>query len=850
MELWITSAFLGLAAISCLGLAGLVVLRTHRRTLQLLFAVLCVNLALWALGVLSVIQSDTVGQANFGVRVTFVISAFLLASFYQFVCYFPKGRFDGFRSLLIGFYASGVFFSIAGCWPGSGYIRAIIMPGDPNAGNAVMPQVEYGPIFHAYTPVIIICFLALQINLIRKMRRSTGIELRQIQHVLLGVFGMTLLATVTNVYAPAFGVTSMEAYGPVFIVLLVASFSYAMVRYHLLDIWVIISRTAVYFVATSFVVLTFFGSISWVRWTFFLLPLGNLPDPRVVELVSTLISAVIIAWVLAPLNERMQLLANRTILKRRYDVNQMLARTSKIAARHVKLDDLLQGVCEEVTSTIGAENARVMLCDEKDPQVLVTEYSSIEGEAEIRDTRLSALVNYTRANSDPIVMGELARNAESDSAREIVDLLEEMETELCIPLKTSSNLAGVLLLGPKYSKDIYSHEDVVAFTSMANPLATAIVNARLYRRLEEANLHRERILRNMRGGVVAVDTAGRITTLNQGTVEIFGRVELGAHMDVLPVEIGQVLRKTLDEERSIRDFETEIFNPREESIPVVTSSAPLHSGDGVLTGAMVMIYDLSQVKRLEHHVKRADRLSSIGTLAAGMAHEIKNPLVSIKTFSQLLPKRFDDEEFRQGFSDIVPSEVDRIDSIVTRLLDFARPKKADFAPYNIRAIIEDVFALVENQTRAQDVCVETSFPGPAVIIFGDEQQLHQVFLNLVLNAVDAMEHSVEKKLRVSVEYGRTHLRPKGQSPLLEAECATVSFSDTGSGMSEDAVDRIFTPFYTTKDTGTGLGLAVVHGIITEHGGQIDVNSSPNQGTTFVITLPLASAANVMDGATA
>ncbi len=847
MELTITSAFLTLAAISCLGLAVLVVLRTHRRALQLLFATLCVNMALWALGVLAVIQSETAAHADFRVRATFIVSAFLLPSFYQFVCYFPKGRFDGFRTLLTFFYACAIFFSLGAYWPGEVYIRGIVMPGSPDAGDVVMPQVAYGPIFNTFSIIIGICFLSLQVNLIRKMRRSTGIELRQLQHVLLGVFGMTFLALFTNVYAPAVGVTTMEAYGPVFIVVLVASFSYAMVRYQLLDIWVIISRTAVYFVATAFVVLTFFTSISVVRWSFLALPFENLPD---VEFVSTLISAVVIAFVLAPLNERMQLLANRTILKRRYDVNQMLARASKTAAEHVKLDDLLRGVCEEITSTIGAENARVLLCDEKDPQVLVTEYSSIPGEEDIRDTRLAALVNFTRTHGDPLVLGEFARGALSEHEQEIVELLDEMDAELCVPLKTSSKLAGVLLLGPKFSKDIYSSEDVMAFTSMANPIATAIVNARLYRRLEEANLHRERILRNMRGGVVAVDTAGRITTLNQGTVELLGRVELGSHMDVLPIEITQVLRKTLDEERSIRDFETEIFNPREETIPVVTSSAPLHSGDGVLTGAMIMIYDLSQVKRLEQHVKRADRLSSIGTLAAGMAHEIKNPLVSIKTFSQLLPKRFDDEEFRTGFSDIVPSEVDRIDSIVTRLLDFARPKKADFAPHNIRAIIEDVFALVENQTRAQDIEVETSFPGPAVIIYGDEQQLHQVFLNLVLNAVDAMENSIEKKLSVTVEYGRTHLRPKGQSPLLEAECATVSFSDTGSGMTEEAIDRIFTPFFTTKDTGTGLGLSVVHGIITEHGGQIDVRSTPNRGTTFVITIPLASAAKVMDEASA
>lgn len=845
MELWITSAFLALAAVSCLGLAVLVILRTHRRTLQLLFAVLCTNLALWSLGVLAVVQSDTAAEADFRIRLTFIVSAFLLVTHYQFVVYFPKGRFDGFRSLLAFFYVCAVFFSLSSFWPGEGYIHAIIMPGDPDAGDAVMPQVEYGPVFHAYSLVILICFLSLHVNLIRKIRQSTGIELRQLQHVLLGILGMTFLATITNVYAPAVGVTTMEAYGPVFIVILVASFTYAMVRYQLLDIWVIISRTAVYFVATAFVVLTFFASISLVRWSFLLLPFDQRLDP---ELVSTLISAVVIAWVLAPLNERMQLVVNRTILKRRYDVNQMLARVSKTASQLVNLDDLLKGVCDEITATVGPENVRVLLCDEKDPQILVTEYSSIANEQNVRDTRLAALVNYVRANSDPIVAGELAHNAEIGTAHEIVELLREIDAELCVPLKTSSNLAGVLLLGPKYSKDIYSSDDVVAFTSLANPLATAIMNARLYRKLQEANLHRERILRNMRGGVVAVDTEGRITTLNQGTVELFGHVELASHMDVLPIEIVQVLRKTLEEERGIRDFETSIFNPREESIPVVTSSAPLHSGDGALTGAMIMIYDLSQVKRLEHHVKRADRLSSIGTLAAGMAHEIKNPLVSIKTFSQLLPKRFDDEEFRAGFSDIVPSEVDRIDSIVSRLLDFARPKKADFAPHDIRAIIEAVFALVENQTRAQNITVETSFPSTAVTIYGDEQQLHQVFLNLVLNAVDAMEHTSEKKLSVTVNYDRAHLRPKGHSPVLGAECAMVSFSDTGIGMSEDAVDRIFTPFFTTKDTGTGLGLSVVHGIITEHSGQIDVHSTPNQGTTFVITLPLAAEAKVMDGA--
>jgi signal transduction histidine kinase len=336
--------------------------------------------------------------------------------------------------------------------------------------------------------------------------------------------------------------------------------------------------------------------------------------------------------------------------------------------------------------------------------------------------------------------------------------------------------------------------------------------------------------------------------VNRCATDVLGPITVGRSIQSVNPQVARILEQTIRDRRAIGDFETIISHPNGERVPVVISSSCLTSSDNELTGAMVVVYDLSQVKRLEQNVQRAHRLSSIGTLAAGMAHEIKNPLVSIKTFTQLLLDRYNDPDFRTTFSDIVPHEVERIDSIVTRLLHFARPRPASFAPQNLRAIIEEVLTLVENQTRKECVAVEMEFSSAHVEVYGDEQQLHQVFLNLVLNAIDAMSESKTRTLRIKVEHGHMRLRRHGYDPLPEVECVKISVSDTGCGVHSDSLDRIFTPFYTTKHDGTGLGLSVVHGIVTEHQGDIYVESAPGEGTTFIITLPQIGLVAEMRGA--
>jgi signal transduction histidine kinase len=221
-----------------------------------------------------------------------------------------------------------------------------------------------------------------------------------------------------------------------------------------------------------------------------------------------------------------------------------------------------------------------------------------------------------------------------------------------------------------------------------------------------------------------------------------------------------------------------------------------------------------------------------------MAHEVKNPLVSIKTFTHLLLNRFDDADFRKTFAEVVPHEVERINAIVTRLLDFARPKPVRFVHQDLRTIIEHVLALVESQTRKANITIQSELPDEPIMVYSDEQQLHQVFLNLFLNAIDAMKETHGGTLTVRAYHDRAHLRRHGMAAYLETDCVRAVVSDTGCGIPPENVEHLFTPFFTTKAEGCGLGLSVVHGIISEHSGEVDVTSVLGAGTSFTVTLPL------------
>lgn len=821
---------LNLVMAACCVTLGISVLARHpRKSTHQAFGLVTFTFACWALGVFAILQSKTPATARIWLLTVEVIAAFIPATFYTFIGYFPKGRFGANRTFLIALYSAALVIAIAAFTPW--YVLSIqLIPGAP-------PRVTYGPAFLAMPIIYLLTVVAIHTNLRTKMRVSTGVERRQIEFVMVAIYSTLVLGVLTNILAPVFDIRLFQAYGPISAVFLISFFAYAMIRYHLLDARVLLARAAIYLAAAAFVAAAFVGITAAIR--------AIRGDQFYAgQLLPGILAALLIAFLFHKVKEFVQGLVEDLWLRHRYDIHRLYSRIAEHAAEELQLDQLLKSVAQDIQETIGVPAIRVLLIAQNDPTELTIEFTTLPGESKNKTREHGALLEYLRENPKPLILEKLLHRRPDPKTVKIASHLADLDAHFCLPLNTSTGLVGIMTLGQKDSHDIYSSDELIAFHALAGPLGTAIVNARLYRELENLNLHLSNLFRQMREGVIAVDTHGTITTVNEGAAKILGPVKTGQSLDSLTPEVAGLLQKTLRLERPIPEFETEITGPSGDAIPVILSSSCLN-GDGT-TGAVALIYDLSQVKRLEENVLRADRLSSIGTLAAGMAHEIKNPLVSIKTFSQLLQTRHEDPEFRAAFTEIVPKEVDRIDTIVTRLLDFARPRPVKFEAQNLCTIVQQVLALVENQTRKSLISVTTLFTDDKIEILGDEQQLHQVFLNLILNAIDAMKEpggamkeTRERSLRIEVQLAPRHLSNLSPHGAAHTECAIVTITDTGPGIPAASIRDLFTPFFTTKDQGSGLGLAVVHGIVKEHGGEIEVSSDPDRGTTFTVALPAA-----------
>jgi len=243
---------------------------------------------------------------------------------------------------------------------------------------------------------------------------------------------------------------------------------------------------------------------------------------------------------------------------------------------------------------------------------------------------------------------------------------------------------------------------------------------------------------------------------------------------------------------------------------------------------------LREVKEMKTHyedilIKKetAERLASLGYVAAGLAHEIKNPLVSIKTLAQLLPERFDDAEFREQFTSIAISEIDRIVCIVSDLLNFAKSSEPEFAQVDIRKLIDEVILLLSVRTDESGIVVVKRFPEHIPSVYGDKAQLKQLLLNLLLNSLEAAQKG--GAITVSLTTGNHGL---------EVENIIIKITDTGTGIESENLIHIFEPFFTTKDKGTGLGLSICKRIVSRHGGNIFVDSVHKQGTTVTVELPV------------
>jgi len=532
------------------------------------------------------------------------------------------------------------------------------------------------------------------------------------------------------------------------------------------------------------------------------------------------------------------LLLDRLLLHRHYDSAALIERIGRRASAFVELDPVLSGVAEEIAQATGATRVWFTVTSEHGDRSVGRTYV-YPGGADLELSPGDGLAMHEYLSDCGYSFIALDREGD-ESSRGLGDILPKLRIQsavMIVPLHGSAGFVGALILGEKRTRDMYDLDDTRVFRAVASPLATAIENARLYQRLEKLNLRLNRIVGSMRAGIVAIDDEGRVTTVNDEARALLGHISQLTTLDQVHPKVQALLRQTLENRRGIADVETVIKTPDDDQVPVAMSSSYLVTMEGTRIGAMVLVFNMTQIKMLESSVQRADRLTSIGTMAAGMAHEIKNPLQSIKTFTQLLPRRYEDPDFRKTFSEVVPPEVQRIDDIVSQLLDFARPKPAMFEQQDLATVISDVLALVANQIKKRDIDVVMKIPPGLPPLVGDTHQLKQVFLNLFLNAIEAMSDRPERRLYVKLAEGYGRLPGLDNGSLEQSPCFRITVTDTGCGIPPENIQQLFNPFFTTKANGSGLGLSVVHSIVEEHGGEISVTSESGVGTTFNLMLP-------------
>ena len=349
------------------------------------------------------------------------------------------------------------------------------------------------------------------------------------------------------------------------------------------------------------------------------------------------------------------------------------------------------------------------------------------------------------------------------------------------------------------------------------------------------------ILENIDRAVVAFDQKGRITLFNpaaEALMERSSRQVIGQHYQELfkdQTTLLYLVKVALEEGRSITDDEGLYLHRSNASpLPVNAYAAPIYTSKSSQDGAVMIIRDLSRIKELEGTLRRADRLSMLGTLAAGLAHEIKNPLGGIKGATQLLAMELSEESSLLDYTQIMIKEVERINFIIEELMDLGNPRPPEIGDVELTKILDDIILLQREAARGQNIKFLLKLDPSIPPIQGDESLLTRLFLNLIKNAREAITHGGEVLIetRISTNY---HMTSPGRrsSPMVD-----ITISDTGCGINPEEMDRIFTPYFTTKSAGSGLGLAISQKIIEDHHGLLKIVSSPDEGTTMIVSLPL------------
>jgi two-component system, NtrC family, sensor kinase len=683
---------------------------------------------------------------------------------------------------------------------------------------------------------LLVCAIVALVVLVRASRTITALTARrQLRWIACGtVFGVAP-------FAFGYGLPWALGLAPPFALQLTAiplglvplTFASAIVRYRLLDVEVIVKR------ALGYVAFLMAGGLLYLamrRLTGFLFT--NDRDPRN-WVVAALATAVVIL-LSQPVKEAVQNALDRLFYRDRYDYRRALVGFARDLNADLDVVRLSHRLVTRIVETLLVERMALILTDER-----FNDLSSIADFGFSRPvprlSRNSSFVarldaGHTVALDDPIAAARFAA--------EEVEFWRDAGIYYLVPCVFEGATIAVFVLGRKEGDQPFNSEDLALLTAVAGQAATALENGRLYRELhlkaEELDGLREfneNILESLDDGLVVFDADERIVRWNQALEKFYGvaRSEAIGRMlgEVFDAPFVDALRADCDENpRGSTLLRVPLKGRKDDATLLVNATAvPLQGplgDDSRVAGTILLIENITDRVRLVEQLQLSEKMASIGTLAAGVAHEVNTPLTGISSFTQMLLESADPSDPKTALLEKIERQTFRAAKIVNGLLNLSRPGMSgeERTPVDLNVVVNDVFTLLEHQFAAAKVKVRRDLSPAAATVFGIEHKLQQVFLNLFLNARDAMPRGGWLSVSTRVDDNRV----------------VAEVADTGSGIPAEHLARIYDPFFTTKaiGRGTGLGLSIAYGIVHEHEGTIGCESSIGQGTRFTLTMPMAA----------
>jgi two-component system NtrC family sensor kinase len=602
------------------------------------------------------------------------------------------------------------------------------------------------------------------------------------------------------------------------------TWAYAILRYRLMDVDVIFQEGYVYTLATLCVLGVFYGLVFSVSKA------GELSggEMLVIILIATFVFQPIRSWIQA------------YFYKDHYDYRRTLIEFARELGSTTGLDGMLESLADRLIRTLGIRHVAFFVWDDAESRFVLEVASNRNGRQTDNVPYGLDLTFLTVRPTGPYLFFERTRTFLDVVSKEwpvaVRRSIAELELTYYLPCTARGRTIAYLGVSRTESGDFLSSEDVELLVTLSGYVGIAVDNARLYQSLarkadeyERLKEFSENIVESINVGILAADLEDRVESWNSQIEKMTGILRqdaLGRPLrELLPADLYNQLEGARGESNFHNIYK---FVLRERDATMNIATAPLLSREGQRIGRLIILDDITDRAELERRLVQADKLSSIGLLAAGVAHEVNTPLAVISTYAQMLAKQISGDAQKAPLLEKIARQTFRASEIVNSLLNFSRTSPIEFVALDLNKIVRETLTLVEHQFATAGIQVELALEETLPRIRGNPGKLQQVFLNLFLNARDAMESG-----------GRLTVTTFSRSSSPGKRSVRVSVGDTGTGIAPENLTRLFDPFFTTKGArrGTGLGLSVSYGIVREHGGEIEVDSELGMGARFGLAFP-------------